>query len=461
MEDKPKEEIIPIEELKQEEPPATAAGGQMVPPKTEKAPPSPPPPSPPQPHSPVKPPPSAVIKRGMGRLGIILEILAGAIILATIIFFVFFYRVQININPTPNPDKILLDGKEVSPGIYKLMPKRHSVIITKEGYISFREDKKFRFGEKQNLNFKLVPIKDSKLIVPGATMPSLSPNGKTINFVSSDGKLSSVSADPRDKQIPIALSNGSYQNIRQLLFSDNLSFALLLDSEALRVIDFRRSDLINQIEAKLPPLASAIHSVTWNQGKSQYFPEENSKIVYDFDVDYGWTLMLANRNHTQSEALMQIDKKNFSSMHLDWGENPTKILLSGGELGVFDLTNRQYQTISKQANFKWAKWGPKGTYAIALDDQNNVYVLKEDKLTKTSLKSKPGLITFIAENEIILVDEGRPISFNFDTMSTINYAEIKGLENSTAISASAYEIYFTDSDGLKEAQISELPYKFQ
>jgi hypothetical protein len=448
MDNEPKEEIRPIEELKQEEPPVS-------PPAAPRAP--LPPPRPPVKEP--KPPASAVIKRGPGRVWKVLGIVGGAVVLTAIIFFVFFYRVQININPTPTPDKILLDGKEVNPGVYHLIPKQHSVTITKEGFISFREDKKFRFGERQNLNFKLVPIENSKLIATGATLPSLSSDGKTINFVSSDGKLSSVSADPQGKQTPVALSNGSYQNIRQLLFSDNSSFALLLDSEALKVVDFSRPDLINQTEAKLPPLASAIHSVTWNKGTSQYFPQANSQIIYDFDVDYGWTLMFANRNHTQSEALMQLDKKNFSSMWLDWGENPTQVLLAGGELGVLDLTNRQYQTISKQANFKWARWGPKGTYAVALDDQNNVYALKGGKLSKTGLKSKPGLISFTAENEIILADEGRPISFNFDTMSSINYAEIKGLENSTGISVLAYEIYFTDPEGLKEAQISALPYK--
>ncbi|MCX6809187.1 MAG: PEGA domain-containing protein [Candidatus Berkelbacteria bacterium] len=422
----------------------------------------PPPPPPPRPPQAPKPPigTRAMIQRkGPGRISKIILCVVAFLIIAGGVFYFFFYRVTFVINPTPAPDKITLDGKQVKNGTYRVTPGTHSVEIEKKGFVSYRENKDFSIGEKQNLNFAFEKAESAETIADGAIDASASYDLKFINFISKSGNLSAVSTSKQNNAwAQTQLSNGAYTNVRKVLFSNDEKFAVLLDNEALRVIDFAKSDLLNQVEAKLPPLASTIHSIALNTLKSQYFPEVNSKIIYDMEVPYGWSIIMANRDHSQSEIIMQLDKKDFSSLYLDWNDSAKDLLVVGGQVGIFDLSSRDYKTISKDADFVWGKWGQSGKNAALVDTDGNVWALSNGKVTKINLKTKPGLISFISQNEAIIAVDGRPVKFNFDSKEIINYAEINGLDGATSMAAISSEVYFSDQDGLKTAPIQEIKY---
>jgi hypothetical protein len=217
--------------------------------------------------------------------------------------------------------------------------------------------------------------------------------------------------------------------------------------------------LINQTEAKLPPLASAIHSVSWNDNASQYFSEANSKIIYDLLSSSGWDVYLSNRTHTEANMIMQFDQ-GFTNPMFDWGENPNQVLIAGGELGFLDLSKRDYQTISKDHDFVFAKWGPGAKNAIAVDAEGIVYKINTDhKIEQLPFQSGKSLVSFIDENTLAAISQGRPVQYNFDTKSLINYAEVKDLDKSRSFVARSDIFYFETDQGILSGKFEQPGYK--
>ncbi|MDH4358347.1 MAG: hypothetical protein OEV37_00140 [Candidatus Berkelbacteria bacterium] len=414
-------------------------------------------PAPQGPPAQVPPPPpggKAVIGRpGTGpKIFKIIGIVALILAAAAAVFFFFFYRAVVDINPTPAPDKILLDGKEIKAGIYRLWPGKHKISIEKQGYVSYELEKDFSIAEKQELNFKLEGEKETSLIASGAKKIRSTKDEKIFYFLSSEGRISAFIKTAPDKAIIEERSNASYQGVKEYLVSDNGNFALILDAQALRVLDFTRVDFVNQVEAVLPPLATSVGSISWNSGSSRYFTEANSRIVYDLKTTSGWDLITADIRHSKANIVMQFKEGDFSSLNLDWSESQKNILLVGGRLCVLDIVTRpECSKPSDKTDFIWGKWGPAGKYAILVDKNQNAYALKGDKVEDLKVKTAANLAFWESESKVILLSSSKPVRIDFDTGEVINYAEIKGTKGANSFAVLDGKAYFTDNEGLKEA----------
>jgi|GEM_PF-1759433 len=420
---------------------------------------------PPQPKISVAPPQGgigrgAVISRGMGRIWTIIAVLILALLLLAGTFFLFFYRATININPTPAADTITLDGKQIPPGKVKVMPGPHSLVVKKTGYISLNLNRNFKINQKLDLgNLKLEKAITPEVIASGGTHPVLSGNGLQVNFTSSDGHLETFPIQRQGKTYAISpLSVGTYTTIRELIYGQNNGFAFVLDAQALKVIDFKKTNLVDQLEAILPPDPSKIHSFSTNDLQSDSFGSPNSQIVYDFKTDTDWFLYLADSEHKQSQILMQIDPKVFTSMSVDWGQNTRQILLLGGTAGIYDLPTRSFERISDQTGFVSGSWGPRAQYAVAVKSDGELFVLKNSTLEDTNVSVENGVFAWVSKNEVVAQTATGTVKINFDTGAVINYAEIAGLQNSSFIAVSGNTIFFSDAEGLKTATLQENYY---
>jgi len=396
--------------------------------------------------------PRAIIKRSGGRaFKIIAWILVISVALA-VVFYLFFYRTTLIINPTPTPDEITLDGQKINPGTYRINPGRHKLSIKKAGYVSYIIDRKFKMAQKEKLEFTFEKQTRGTAISASGSNIILSSNREFIVFIGNDGKLYSYKLE--GGATPQAISTASYQNVRELFISKDNKFALILDDNGLKIVDFLRQDLVNQTETKLPPLAQAIHSVTWNSSESGYYPEANSHIIYDIKTDYGWDLILANRQHSQSEILMQINTQRFKDVNLDWSNNQKQVLIAGGELGIIDLATRSYTEVLKDKNITSAQWSPQAVRFVARSKDGKIYG-SEDQTT-VELGIEGDLYRFLSDSELFVVGDGRPMLYNFDTGQVINYAEIDGLKNCRSFEVVDQTIYFAGDGGIKSA-VLQLP----
>ena len=405
---------------------------------------------------PIQPKPvgsKAIIKRGMPKTTKVIMWALVALIVAAGAFYLFFYRATLVINPSPQADKIILDDREIEPGTYRINPGRHTVQIKKKGYISYVVDKNFKMAQRVNLAFQFKKQPEGQKIAEGGSNMSLTSDKTFIIFQGKDDKLYSAkrSGEPSLQ----AISTNAYPNIREILISENNLFALILDKDTLRIADLLRQDLLSQSELKLPPMAQAISSVTWNSvTDSSYFTEVNAHITYDLKTDYGWDLILANRQHSQSEILMQIDESKFRNIKLDWTSNAKQVLIAGGELGIIDLPSRSYSEVLKDKNISSAKWSPTGSKFAAMSSDGQVYVSEGTSAKTIAVKGK--LYRWANDNELAIVGDGRATLYHFDTEELINYAEIKGLENCQSFEVVDGQIYFADNEGIKSAPL-QLP----
>ena len=439
-------------------PSAEATGGK---PPTEIKPPKPP--SPPLDSARGKP--IKINPRIFKIIGIVLGITA---VLAAIFYFLI-YPAKINIRPTPAPDKITLDGKTVKPGNYRVKPGSHSVSIEKKGYVSYNKTKEFKINEKLDLNFELVLAQGGKLILAGAQQVNLTRDNRFLYILAKDGNIVSLPiAEIQTKATnPLQLSKDPDQGVRKILYSDDGTFSFTLDNEKIRFVDFFRDGYsvhtndFGPTQGAWPENAKQVNSITWNTGSNQYFSTPNSYMIFDQKTDSGWLLYTTDRQHSQSktQVIMRLDPKDFPSLYLDLSENPQYALLVGGSVWRLNIPSRTPEKISDKKNdFIWGQWGPKGIYALVVDKAGGVYKLENTTLTDLKIKTKPNLVVWLDQSNAIIISGTQPIKVNFDTQETIHYAEIKGIDSANSIALSKGVIYFTDSEGLKSANLTESVY---
>ncbi len=451
------EEIKPIEEITNGSTENTTE--QKKPPTPLEPPSAPAPPKPPEaPPAPPSVGKKAVIRRPRSPLLNIVLSAIGILAALGVVFYLFFYRVTFEINPSPRPDKVILDGKEINPGVYKAMPGTHTIIVEKQGYISYAVSRKFRIAERVKLNFNFEKEKTPSFSVQGARYPIISSNGELLYYLDQNSALSVLSLKGEQTN-PTRLTNGQYPTARIIKVSKDNKFALIFDNEAIKIVDFSKPDLVNQVEAKLPPLASSIHSVSWNNNESSYFTEANSTIIYDLQSSYGWDVYLANRAHTQANMIMQFDQ-GFTNPSFDWGEASEKVLIAGGQLGVLNLPLREYRKVESDKSFVKAFWGPGAQYAVAVDRDGKVYKLTESMtLEELPLTLTNGLIAFSDPSTIAAVSDGKPVKYNLETKSLDYFAEAQGLKAANYFAASGDRFYYSNSSGLFSADFAKQSYK--
>lgn len=399
---------------------------------------------------------AAIIKRGSGVSRAIIIILL-ILVTGAVVFFVFFYRVTIAISVKPIPDSITIDSEVVTSGQHKINPGFHSIKVEKAGYVSYYTSRKFSIGEKLDLSFNLKKATSASLVIDGAKSISQSKSGSFLNFLGADARLYSVSLDKEGSE-PIALALEQFPSARQVIFARDNNFALILDSEALKIADFAKLDPTKQEDSTaLPPAASAIQSVSWNNNASSYVKTANSKILYDLKSTTSWDLFLIDKASGQSQVIMRIDPSRFSNINIDWGESAKTALIVGGEAGLLDIGTREYTALEENGNFKSGKWGPEGKYALLQKSDGSVFILRDGKLENLNIKAKA--FAFKSQNEAYIIDGDKTILINFDTNSRINYAEVSGLGNAISFIVSSDNIYFLDSSGIKTAKLQQGAYE--
>jgi len=403
--------------------------------------------------------PAAIIKRPTGKIKIIIGVILVAALACVGIFFLFFYRAKINISPVGGADQILLDGQAVTAGLQKVNPGVHSILISKDGYITYRQTENFKINQTMNIDFPLIRATEPILVEKGASNVAPATTTRFIYYQLSDGRIASVTTDSATGQFKgYAITNNAYPDAKKILYSDDDSFAVIQDGQSVKAVNFTRTDALNQTEAILPIDATEAESITWNTGSSNYVTEPNSKFIYDLAGEGIWSLMESSSNFSKSDILMRLDATKFSDLVLDWSNSPKQVLIIGGAGGVLDIATRHWEQILTDKTLVWGQWGPQGKYGIILDDAGEAYVLKDYQLTKLNLITSPKLISWTADSKAIIISDGRPLEVNFDTNERINYAEINGLKTAGSAVVRKGRIFFADSQGVETAPLTENVY---
>lgn len=391
--------------------------------------------------------PHAVIpKKGSKRLGKFIIALIILIAAIATVYFLFFYRVKLTVSTNPAPDNVTVDGDKLLGKSIYLMPGKHKIIVEKNGSVSYSADRNFGHGEQVNLNFTFKPAPKSNLI--GLDTTKLQDMGSKVFFVNSDKSIGYLFAGDRKASDVIRATNAVYPTIKNYLLTQDGSILMILDNEAIKLVDQAGSDIVNQAQAKLPFKADTIESFASNPSVDSYFDGANKYIAFDQTEGQEWILRLASTDLKRDEIVMNFERTKFKNINLEWLNDNANIIITGGAIGKIELTTRIYTELSAENNFVFSKSNQDGSKIFAVKSDGKGVVFKDDKQSDIIPANLAPVCYFLDKSNALIFSNGKLIEYNFDTGSSIGYAGGEQISSPSALVAQGNTLYYTNSQGL-------------
>lgn len=390
--------------------------------------------------------PHAVIaKKSSNRPNKIIIAIVALLILAGAIFFLFFYRVRVLVGTNPAPDKVTVDGTVISSKSFYLMPGKHKIVIERKDSVSYFVNRNFNKGEKLNLNFTFKPAPKAGLIETGATM--LQGVQSKIYFVNADKSVGYLFGGDKTSVDIIKATNATYPTIKKYSLTEDGEILMVLDNEAIKLIDQAGSDIVNQAQAKLPFDGSKIGTFDSNPSGNSYFDGANKYIAFD-QTDSQWILRLVSRDLARDEIVSTLDSTKYKNLKIEWLSDNQTIVLTGGYIGKIELTSRTYSELSTETNFSFSKASPDGAKILAVNSDGKGVVFEQDKSHDIDLPNLAPTCYFIDNSSALLYSNGRLVEYNFDTGNSIGYAGGEQVLLPTGLAIYGETLYYTNTQGL-------------
>lgn len=390
--------------------------------------------------------PHAVIaKKGSGRLNKI--IIAAIIVLALVAsaYFLLFYRIKVVINTTPSPDKVTIDGTVISSKSIYIMPGKHKIVVEKKDSVSYFVNRDFTRGEKVNLNFEFKPAPKATLIELNATM--LQGVENKIYFANADKSIGYLFGGDRTSDDLIKATNATYPTIKKFSLSQDGTVLMILDDEAIKLVDQAGSDIVNQAQAKLPFDGSKISTFGSNPSANSYFDGANKYIAFD-QTNGERILRLISRDLARDEIVMTLDSNKYKNLQIEWSSDNASLLLTGGTIGKIELTSRTYSELSGENNFTFSKLSPNGDRIFAVKSDGKGVVFEGDKPKAIDLPNLAPVCYFIDNSRAFVYTNGQLVEYNFDTGNSIGYAGGEQILLPTGLAIYGGTLYYTNTQGL-------------
>lgn len=360
-------------------------------------------------------------------------------------YFLFFYRIRVIVNTSPSPDKVTIDGVVIKSNSLYLMPGKHKILVEKQGSVAYSINRDFRYGEKLNLNFAFKPAPESTLLEQGASAVQAYEN--KIYFVNKDKSLGYLFGGDTTGADIIKATNASYPTIKKYSITEDGTILMILDNEAIKLVDLGGSDIVNQAQAKLPFDGSKITAFDSNPSVDSYFDGANKYIAFDL-ADGQWILRLISRDLVRDEIVMTIDQAKFKDLKMQWLADNSSIILTGGAIGKIDLISRTYTELSPESNFVFSQASPDGSKIIAVKSDGTSKVFSEGTAKDLDLPNLAPVCFFTGKSKALLFSNGRLVEYNFDTGNSIGYAGGEQISLPTGLATYKDTLYYTNTQGL-------------
>lgn len=318
---------------------------------------------------------------------IIIYTIFGVIVAAAIYWF-FFYKAAITINPTPSNAKIEIDNNTYLAGKrIRLSPGLHTLKISTSGYITYEKEQRFKISQIIKLNQTLRKMPEpNKFHDFKVEFPVLGQDKKSISYLSNNGRvIYQVSTDfePGQNAKYIALTAEKFDAPEKIYWSPNQLFLIFQKSGKTFFFDFKRYDFTSQ---EIKDWGEDIGDVTWSPA--------SDKVIYYYAPPSGeHSIIRSNTDHTEIERLYDLKKDAIENPKLIWSPDGQKVLVIQNQLYVLDILTRTLTKLIGTETALNASWSPDsskilyetvaGLSVIGADGKNNQNLNLRSGINKT------------------------------------------------------------------------------
>lgn len=263
----------------------------------------------------------------------------GFLVVAAIVFFVFFYQSKITFTLTPTDAQIQINNKTyTNQQVIKLNPGKYEVKITANGYIDYQKELKFNIGQVSKITVTLTQTPElKKITTEKVSFPAIDNTKKLIFYLGNSGKTiyQIAKVDQKTPEIT-AVTPDVFSGLTNLVFSPDCLLAILKKDKQALMYDFKRYDLIHQ----------EVHD--WGTGYgSMIWSPDGLKVVYYYAPDNGeTTLARANSDQTGQERIYNFKDTSIRNPVLKYSPDGKKIIVLADKLYLFDVYSKSLSNIT-------------------------------------------------------------------------------------------------------------------
>ncbi|MCL5795626.1 MAG: PEGA domain-containing protein [Patescibacteria group bacterium] len=325
---------------------------------------------------------------------IILLILA-FLLLSAAIFFSFFYKGTLTVNPEPNNAQVDISGIiSQGPTTLKLKPGTYSLTVSAPGYISYKNEVNIKISQTLTANPQLLlsPVA-TKLTKNKIDFLTLGEDKQSFVYLSNSGKTfyQISKLDQIDPEIT-AITPDVFSNISDVVFSPNRQLFIYKKDAQTFLYDLKRYDLIHQ---EIHPWGEGIGDVVWS-------PDGNNVYYYFAPAGGETTLIKASRDNTKMERVYNFKDSPIRNPKLRISLDGKQLIVLTDKINLFDTYTQTLKELPDISQISDANFSPDsqkiayeingGLFLTDLEAKNRQDLGIKTALTKTTWLDNDNLI---------------------------------------------------------------------
>jgi hypothetical protein len=356
-----------------------------------------------------------------------LAALAVTLVVGVGVFFGFFFRPQIIFTVTPADATVTIDGATVSGRrTVAVMPGRHEIVITKDGFVPYKKAGGFGVAERRRLTITLLPVPEAKALTDEpVVLAGLATDRQSVLFVGNDGRTLFSLNDDEQK----VLTPNSFANPVFFRMSPTQDVAILKNPNGeLFLHDFKRYDLVSQQQFLY---GRDIGAIDW------IYPSGTTLLYAYAPGDGERSLIVADRTNTDLERVLNLGAAGIVDPTISVApDGKTAVLVSrpGQEFSsynmfLFDMTLKKATQLTTDGSKIDARFSPSGRrilYTRFEQDPNGfnnqlISIMDADGKNRKDFNLRATLdqVAFLDENRLVVAatEKGGDVLFRLDLIS--------------------------------------------
>lgn len=349
----------------------------------------------------------------------IILLILGFLLLSAGIFFGFFYKGTLIINPDPNTAEIDLNGVINHGSVtLKLKPGTYSLTVSAPGYISYHANINIKISQTITAEPKLLPSPvATKLTKNQISFLNFGDDSQSFMYLSNSGKTfyKITKLDQTEPEIT-PITPDVFSNITNVVFSPDRQLFIYKINTATYLYDLKRYDLVHQ---EIHPWGEGIGSVVWSpDGKNiyYYFAPKNGET----------TLIKANLDNTSTERVYNFKDSAIRDPRLRISPDGKQIIVLTDKIYPFDTYTKNLRDLPDITQVANADFSP-DSQKIIYEINGGLFLTDFEGKNKQDLNIKTTLnkIDWLDNNNLIYAQSDSPdkfFSYNLTTQKTTQYA---------------------------------------